>query len=117
MRPLTDHTPKPLLPVADRPLIEHHIRRLAAAGVHELVINVSHLGQRVMDYAKMAVVGELALRILSSRFRWKPPVALLMHCCCWAIHPSWWSTVIFGPTTPLSDWRNFLCGRRKVPTL
>ena len=52
MRPLTDHTPKPLLPVADTPLIEHHIRRLAAAGIHELVINFSHLGQQVMDYCE-----------------------------------------------------------------
>jgi MurNAc alpha-1-phosphate uridylyltransferase len=52
MRPLTDHTPKPLLCVADVPLIEHHIRRLAAAGFVELVINVSYLGQQVMDYCE-----------------------------------------------------------------
>jgi MurNAc alpha-1-phosphate uridylyltransferase len=50
MQPLTDHTPKPLLRVADIPLIEHHIRRLAAAGFKELVINVSHLGQQIVDY-------------------------------------------------------------------
>ena len=50
MRPLTDHTPKPLLRVAGTPLIQHHIRRLAADGLRELVINVSHLGQQVMDY-------------------------------------------------------------------
>lgn len=50
MRPLTDHTPKPLLRVAGVPLIEHHIRRLAAAGLRELVINVSHLGGQLMDY-------------------------------------------------------------------
>jgi N-acetyl-alpha-D-muramate 1-phosphate uridylyltransferase len=50
MRPLTDHTPKPLLRVAGIPLIEHHIRRLALAGLGELVINVSHLGAQVMDY-------------------------------------------------------------------
>jgi MurNAc alpha-1-phosphate uridylyltransferase len=50
MRPLTDHTPKPLLRVAGIPLIEHHIRRLAAAGFAELVINVSHLGGQIMDY-------------------------------------------------------------------
>ena len=44
MRPLTDSLPKPLLPVAGRPLIVHHIERLAAAGIRELVINHAHLG-------------------------------------------------------------------------
>jgi N-acetyl-alpha-D-muramate 1-phosphate uridylyltransferase len=50
MRPLTDNTPKPLLPVAGVSLLERHIRRLAAAGCAELVINVSHLGEQVMDF-------------------------------------------------------------------
>ena len=50
MRPLTEHTPKPLLQVAGVPLIEHHLRRLAEAGFVELVINVSHLGQQLIDY-------------------------------------------------------------------
>lgn len=49
MRPLTDRTPKPLLPVAGRPLIEHHIASLAAAGIREIVINVSWLGQQIVD--------------------------------------------------------------------
>jgi MurNAc alpha-1-phosphate uridylyltransferase len=50
MRPLTDHTPKPLLRVAGIPLIEHHIRRLAAAGIRELVVNVSHLGEQIVEF-------------------------------------------------------------------
>ncbi len=50
MRPLTDHTPKPLLEVGGMPLIEHHIRRLVAAGIAELVINVSHLGEQITDW-------------------------------------------------------------------
>ena len=50
MRPLTDHTPKPLLQVAGKPLIEHHIIRLAQAGFTELVINVSHLAEQIIDY-------------------------------------------------------------------
>jgi MurNAc alpha-1-phosphate uridylyltransferase len=50
MRPLTDHTPKPLLRVAGTPLVEHHIRRLALAGFSELVINVSHLAAQIMEY-------------------------------------------------------------------
>ncbi len=47
MRPLTDHTPKPLLEVGGRTLIEHHLIRLAQAGVREVVINLAHLGERI----------------------------------------------------------------------
>ena len=47
MRPLTDHTPKPLLEVAGTPLIQYHIEALRAAGIHELVINLAHLGDRI----------------------------------------------------------------------
>ena len=43
MRPLTDQTPKPLLPVAGRPMIEWHLQALAAAGVREVVINTAWL--------------------------------------------------------------------------
>ena len=47
MRPLTDHTPKPLLPVAGKPLIAWHIERLVKAGFKQLVINHAHLGQMI----------------------------------------------------------------------
>ena len=47
MRPLTDHTPKPLLKVGGRALIEYHIDHLVAAGITELVINHAHLGDQV----------------------------------------------------------------------
>nr|WP_280518354.1 nucleotidyltransferase family protein [Rhodanobacter sp. B2A1Ga4] len=46
MRPLTDRTPKPLLPVAGKPLIVWHLEKLAAAGVHYVVINTSHLAEQ-----------------------------------------------------------------------
>lgn len=47
MRPLTDHTPKPLLQAGGKPLIVWHIERLAAAGIRELVINHAHLGKQL----------------------------------------------------------------------
>ena len=50
MRPLTDHTPKPLLKVAGVPLLEHHIRRLRDAGFNDLVVNVSHMADQIVDY-------------------------------------------------------------------
>ncbi len=47
MRPLTDHTPKPLLVAGGKPLIVWHIEMLAQAGIHDLVINHAHLGQQL----------------------------------------------------------------------
>ena len=49
MRPLTDSTPKPLLEVAGRPLIEHHLIKLAAAGFKRIVINHAHLGEQIVS--------------------------------------------------------------------
>jgi MurNAc alpha-1-phosphate uridylyltransferase len=47
MRPLTDHTPKPLLLVADKPIIEHTIKQLVTAGFTDIVINHAHLGEQI----------------------------------------------------------------------
>ncbi|QAU22748.1 nucleotidyltransferase family protein [Dyella sp. M7H15-1] len=49
MRPLTDHTPKPLLEVQGKPLIVWHLEKLAAIGVHYVVINTSHLADQFPD--------------------------------------------------------------------
>jgi MurNAc alpha-1-phosphate uridylyltransferase len=47
MRPLTDRTPKPLLPVAGKPLIVWHLEHLARAGFRDIVINHAHLGEQI----------------------------------------------------------------------
>jgi MurNAc alpha-1-phosphate uridylyltransferase len=47
MRPLTDHTPKPLLQVGGKPLIVWHIERLVAAGISDIVINHAWLGNQI----------------------------------------------------------------------
>ena len=47
LRPLTLGTPKPLLPVGGKPMLVWHIERLVAAGVREMVINVSWLGEQI----------------------------------------------------------------------
>jgi MurNAc alpha-1-phosphate uridylyltransferase len=46
MRPLTDHTPKPLLRVGGKPLLVWHLEKLAAAGCSDVVINTSHLAEQ-----------------------------------------------------------------------
>lgn len=49
MRPLTDHTPKPLLKIANVPLIVYHLKNFAKAGITEIVINVNHLAPQIMN--------------------------------------------------------------------
>ncbi len=46
MRPLTEHTPKPLLKIGKHSLIEHHLIRLAKQGFKEIVINIAHLAEQ-----------------------------------------------------------------------
>jgi len=50
MRPLTDHLPKPLVRVAGRPLLDHVLDKLAAAGVTEAVVNVHYLPDQIIDH-------------------------------------------------------------------
>ena len=49
MRPLTDHTPKPLLTLAGKPLIVWHIEKLAAAGITDIVVNTAWLGEQLQQ--------------------------------------------------------------------
>jgi MurNAc alpha-1-phosphate uridylyltransferase len=47
LRPLTDRTPKPLLPAGGKPLIEWQVERLAGAGFDDIVVNHAHLGEQI----------------------------------------------------------------------
>jgi MurNAc alpha-1-phosphate uridylyltransferase len=50
MRPLTNNLPKPLVPVAGRPLLDHVLDKLAEAGVGEAVVNVHYLPDQIIDH-------------------------------------------------------------------
>ncbi|MBR5542434.1 MAG: nucleotidyltransferase family protein [Bacteroides sp.] len=52
LKPLTDHMPKALIPVAGKPMLEHVINKLIAAGVDGIVINVHHFAQQIIDFLK-----------------------------------------------------------------
>jgi MurNAc alpha-1-phosphate uridylyltransferase len=49
LRPVTDRLPKPLLEVGGKPLLAWHLERLAAAGLREVVINVSHFADLIVE--------------------------------------------------------------------
>lgn len=50
LRPLTDHTPKPLVVVGGRPLIDYALDCVANAGIRRVVINLHHLGDRIREH-------------------------------------------------------------------
>lgn len=50
LRPITDQIPKALVPVAGKPLLAIVIERLRNAGVREIVINIHHFGEQILDY-------------------------------------------------------------------
>ncbi len=65
LRPLTDEIPKALLEVGGAPMIERVIGRLKAAGVTALVVNLFHLGDRIMEF--LASKGDFGLHIEFTR--------------------------------------------------
>ena len=52
LKPLTDHMPKALVPVAGKPMLEHVIEKLKAAGFNEVVVNVHHFAGQIIDFLK-----------------------------------------------------------------
>lgn len=50
LRPLTDTTPKPLLNLGNKPIIEHNIDRLISYGIEKIYISIRYLGQQLIDY-------------------------------------------------------------------
>ena len=52
LKPFTGHMPRALVPVAGKPMLEHVINKLKTVGVDEIVINVHHFAQQVIDFLK-----------------------------------------------------------------
>ena len=50
LKPLTDHMPKALVPIAGKPLLGHVIEKLKAAGSDEMIINIHHFPDQIIDY-------------------------------------------------------------------
>ncbi len=83
LRPLTDTLPKPLIEVAGRSLIEHHLLALARAGIEDVLINLGWLGEQLP--ARLESGQQFGLRIAYSP---EPPGALetaggIVHALHW----------------------------------
>ena len=63
MRPLTDHTPKPLLKVQGRALLDWHLANLEKNGAHQIVINHAWLGEKIAEHIKKAKFPKLQITL------------------------------------------------------
>jgi dTDP-glucose pyrophosphorylase len=65
LRPLTDSTPKPLLKVGDKPIIEHNIDRMAIYGIDNIYITIKYLGQQIIDYLQDGTSKDISIKYVS----------------------------------------------------
>ena len=129
MRPLSDHTPKPLLEVHGKPLVSWHLEHLANAGIAQVLINTAWLGDHIPDY--FLAHPPVSMQLGYSREdwillgHWRQPVAWCGHCQHWPIRFGWWPgtcsclALIFrlrflSPLYTVHTWR--MCGSCPIPS-
>jgi N-acetyl-alpha-D-muramate 1-phosphate uridylyltransferase len=62
MRPLTDHTPKPLLKVNGKTLLDYHLKKIQAAGITEVIINLAYLGDKIVEHLQNHAYKNLSIK-------------------------------------------------------
>jgi len=66
LRPLTDQTPKPMLLLGGKPIIEHNIDRIISFGIEKIYISIKYLGQQIVDY-----IGDGSSKGISIEYIWE----------------------------------------------
>jgi choline kinase len=99
MRPLTLTTPKPLVRAGGVPLIEYHLRALAAAGFTEIVINHAWLGQQIEDYLGDGSQYGVSIQYSPEGEPLETGGGIFARCRCSATRRFWWSMATSGPIT------------------
>lgn len=99
LKPLTDHQPKALVPVAGRPMLEHVILKLKKAGFNELVINIHHFGEQIIDFLKANQNFGLTIHISDERdlLLTREEASKRRNHSFRATNRSWYTTSIFSP--------------------
>ena len=103
MRPLTDSVPKPLLPIAGKPLIAYHLQSLARAGIKDVVVNLSWLGDQIRD--TLGSGGQYGVRLVYSD---EGPVP-------WGTELCWQMYAGRSMLGSCSGARTCHCGSRRTP--
>jgi len=67
LKPLTDSLPKALIPIAGKSLLEHVILKLKAAGFNEIIINVHHFPDQVIDFLQLKNNFDIRIEVSDER--------------------------------------------------
>jgi dTDP-glucose pyrophosphorylase len=68
LRPLTEKTPKPLLKVGDKPIIEHNVNRLIKFGIDKIIISINYLGDQIKEYFGDGSSKEVSIKYIKEEF-------------------------------------------------
>ena len=72
LKPLTDDRPKAMVEIAGKPMLQHVIERVAAAGFDDITINIHHFGQLIIDFLEKNDNFGLNIHISDGMTRWPP---------------------------------------------
>lgn len=104
LKPLTDRLPKVMVPIAGTPLLEHHVRRLAAARVEEVFINLFHKKEVITDHFGDGSRFGVSIRYAEMDQLYDPPVMLSKYL---RQHLTDRFLVVYGDVFSLLDYRRF----------
>jgi dTDP-glucose pyrophosphorylase len=65
LKPLTNETPKPLLKIGNKPILEHHIDNLAKYGIDDFWISINYLGEQIVDYFKQGQQKNISINYIT----------------------------------------------------
>ena len=112
LKPLTDSTPKALLPINGKPMLEHVILKLKDAGFHQIAINVHHLGDQISNEPflihNVDILSDIDLRALYNHHIETNPLATLL-----VSKRNTSRYLLFNKENKLCGWRNRETGEVK----
>jgi NDP-sugar pyrophosphorylase family protein len=71
-RPLTDYTPKPLLPLSNRPLLEHLVTALSEAGSSEIFVTIGYAADQIRDFLATTTITSTIIPVLAQDWKQGP---------------------------------------------
>ncbi len=112
LRPHTEECPKPLLPVAGKPMLEHIIQRAKSEGFEHFVLSVNYLGHMIEEHFGDGSRWQVQISYLREDSRWAPPVPS----ACWTSGPSgrfWYPTAMCLATSTMATCSTFMADKAR----